>query len=791
MILSNSEILQKNKLIHRLSNQNLMQELVFMKIFRTIFCVAFVLGLMSAMAWGQVTTASWSFDAVIATNTGTSPTVTGGSATADAGILTSGSSFTALHASASTVWSEPTGSPGKALSSTYWATGDYFQFLFSTTGYTSINLSWMQYGSGTGPKNFKVQYSTDGSTFTDATGTNSTYALAAASTWYTMTLDLSSVTALNNQSTVYIRLVDNSTTSIANGTVGTSGTDRVDNFKAIGTAPIHDGDGTAILLNAIGSGNLNTTTIFPSNTASQSVEVTVTGTSVGTLAHVSVTIPSSWTWTGIASDVAPSIDDGAGLTNAVISGDGSSGSPWVITYDGAITNTSLAKITISNLTSANPTTITDNGNYSFIVKTATSSGTLTAMGASPTAYLVIPLSHVKNQSSGVPVLNGMTVATKGVATVANGIFSTSQLQGYMQDGNYGVNVFLASTPPTFTEGTSYIVKGLVQQYNGNTEVTPTSSADIIDNGVSTMPAYVVVTAAELIADPETYEGRYIAVQHLSKTSGTWPTTAVVTTLVMSDGAALNVLLAATTDMHSNTEPIWPMDIKGIFSQTASTPAYVLSPRYYTQDIALDGALPVEMTSFTAAMQSANCAILKWSTATEVNNNGFEIERRAANSEQLTANSKQSIVNSWQKIGFVAGAGTSNSPKEYSFTDNSLSPGVQIYRIKQIDNDGTFKYSASAQVDAGVAAKSFQLLSNYPNPFNPSTEIRFSVPEDGFASLKVYNILGQEVATLFNGIAQSGHYIAATFNAGSFASGVYFSRLEYNGKSLVQRMLLTK
>jgi hypothetical protein len=95
------------------------------------------------------------------------------------------------------------------------------------------------------------------------------------------------------------------------------------------------------------------------------------------------------------------------------------------------------------------------------------------------------------------------------------------------------------------------------------------------------------------------------------------------------------------------------------------------------------------------------------------------------------------------------------------------------------------------VDVGVAGKNFELLSNYPNPFNPSTEIRFSLPEDGFASLKIYNMLGQEVATLFNGIGQAGHYIPATFDGSRFASGIYFARLQYNGKSLVQRMLMTK
>jgi hypothetical protein len=206
----------------------------------------------------------------------------------------------------------------------------------------------------------------------------------------------------------------------------------------------------------------------------------------------------------------------------------------------------------------------------------------------------------------------------------------------------------------------------------------------------------------------------------------------------------------------------------INAQTMSAPVNIVNVQ-----------LPVELASLTAATQGANSTIIKWTTATEVNNRGFDVERTA---EGTTA---------WAKIGFVAGAGVSNAPKDYTYQDVNVAPGVFLYRLKQIDNDGKFKYSASVQVDAGAAGKRLELLSNYPNPFNPATEIRFSVPQDGFASLKVYNVLGQEVATLFSGVAKAGHYIPATFNAGKLASGVYISRLEYNGKNVVQRMLLTK
>jgi hypothetical protein len=193
-----------------------------------------------------------------------------------------------------------------------------------------------------------------------------------------------------------------------------------------------------------------------------------------------------------------------------------------------------------------------------------------------------------------------------------------------------------------------------------------------------------------------------------------------------------------------------------------------------------GGLPVEMTSFTAILQGTS-ALLKWTTATETNNSGFQIERSVDGSGV------------WAKVAFVNGAGTSNAPKSYSYEDKNLAPGTYIYRIKQVDNDGTttiYNPNELPKVDAGVS-NAFQLCGNYPNPFNPSTKMQFSVPQDGYASLKVYNMLGQEVATLFSGNAIAGHYIPVTFNASRFASGIYFARLQYNGKSLVQRMLLTK
>jgi hypothetical protein len=191
------------------------------------------------------------------------------------------------------------------------------------------------------------------------------------------------------------------------------------------------------------------------------------------------------------------------------------------------------------------------------------------------------------------------------------------------------------------------------------------------------------------------------------------------------------------------------------------------------------SLPVQISSFAAAMDYRN-ARLSWSTATETNNHGFEVERRAVGGN-----------GAWAKVGFVPGAGTSTSPREYSYVDANLPPGRYAYQLKQVDTDGKYSYSGSVEIEVGVAAREFALTDAFPNPFNPATTIEFSVPNDGHATLKVFNVLGQEVATLFNGIATAGRFNQARFDASNLPTGLYFSRLEFDGKSMMKKMMLTK
>ncbi len=207
-------------------------------------------------------------------------------------------------------------------------------------------------------------------------------------------------------------------------------------------------------------------------------------------------------------------------------------------------------------------------------------------------------------------------------------------------------------------------------------------------------------------------------------------------------------------------------------------------------ITANGTLPVELTTFTA--NTANDKVeLNWKTATEVNNYGFEIERRLSPTpSQGEGTSGTTLLGQWGSIGFVKGSGNSNSPKSYSFVDNSPLGGSAEYRLKQIDNDGSYKYSSIVTVNS--APSNFELSQNYPNPFNPTTTIKYAIPQAEHVTLKVYDEVGREVASLVNANEEAGSY-SVEFAAGNMqlASGIYFYRITAGNFSEVKKLLLLK
>jgi hypothetical protein len=211
-------------------------------------------------------------------------------------------------------------------------------------------------------------------------------------------------------------------------------------------------------------------------------------------------------------------------------------------------------------------------------------------------------------------------------------------------------------------------------------------------------------------------------------------------------------------------------ISGIADQTVAAHLIENAVTYLFRDI-----IPVELTSFTANV-TGNSVNLNWNTATELNNSGFEVERKSTNSNYV-------------KVGFVAGFGTTTEPKTYSFTENDLAVGNYSYRLKQVDFNGAFEYSNEINADVVAPAK-YSLDQNYPNPFNPSTLIKYSVAKDGFVTVSIFNLLGEKVATLVNGNVRAGSY-EINFNASSLSSGVYFYSIEAGDFKAVRKMMLMK
>jgi len=198
------------------------------------------------------------------------------------------------------------------------------------------------------------------------------------------------------------------------------------------------------------------------------------------------------------------------------------------------------------------------------------------------------------------------------------------------------------------------------------------------------------------------------------------------------------------------------------------------------DLSAEGEVPVELVSFDYILNN-NSVELHWSTATETNNLGFEIQRSMEDFP-------------FSKIGFVPGNGTSFNPHSYHFIDPDLQPGKYSYRLKQLDIDGTFVYSPVLDINNILPAQ-FELFQNYPNPFNPETHIQYVIPKDEQVRIRIYDMQGQLVRTIVNERKAAGTYSvnwnAHDDNGCKVTSGVYFYRIDAGEFTMTKKMILMK
>ncbi|MDA0987298.1 MAG: T9SS type A sorting domain-containing protein [Bacteroidetes bacterium] len=277
----------------------------------------------------------------------------------------------------------------------------------------------------------------------------------------------------------------------------------------------------------------------------------------------------------------------------------------------------------------------------------------------------------------------------------------------------------------------------------------------------------------------------------SNTSSDLSGTQTIRWILNNTGASANYTspTGSTESLENDKADIWANTIKLFNDVSVETTTEILTDFkfLYSQGTGTitfdnfeigfsnDGALPVQLKSFTAQQLNGN-VILNWSTVTEINNSGFEIEKL--------------VGKRWSKIGFISGKGTSNIEQNYSFRDMRVLNGRYEYRLKQIDLDGKYEYTKSVQVQVG---KSRTRLTLNPNPFNPTTRISYYIPEKTEIEIKFYDLLGKEVAIIQNKeLKEEGEY-EVTFNSttNNLTSGVYFCILKTSQDIITEKIVLMK
>lgn len=233
---------------------------------------------------------------------------------------------------------------------------------------------------------------------------------------------------------------------------------------------------------------------------------------------------------------------------------------------------------------------------------------------------------------------------------------------------------------------------------------------------------------------------------------------------------------ATTAIAGSNYSIYIIDTMNVFAAQSSG-FYKLDAPWF---------VPVELSNFVANVDGSSIKLI-WSTATELNNKGFEIQMSEDNLN-------------FEKVGFVPGFGTSSEKHSYDFELNELKEGKYFFRLAQVDYDGTISYSSTNAVEL-VLPKEFSLSQNYPNPFNPSTKISWQSPVNSWQSLKVYDLLGNLVATLVDEYRSAGTYEiifdpssiigSSEGNNLNLVSGIYLYRLQIGNLIQSKKMMYLK
>ncbi|MCK6602767.1 MAG: FG-GAP-like repeat-containing protein [Bacteroidetes bacterium] len=452
----------------------------------------------------------------------------------------------------------------------------------------------------------------------------------------------------------------------------------------------------------------------------------------------------------------------------------------------------LIDLVVTNYSSNNFSVFLNNGNGTFADKTDFSSFYYSEYGSFGLAPADldgdgdIDIAKTNNNASNIVVYLNSTVQNPESGSFTNTtINSPTTLNGDLNiSGTLTIGAQIATGSNTINLGATGSLTGetpanyIVGTVQASKEISSLQS-NIAGLGISIDPQSNNLGSTTIKRETGTAENSSSIKQIWTITPTTQPSGPVTVTLswpsTNDNGINLNDLVVFKSEDGEN----WNVVTATINKDTDPRTATFTITSFSEFTIGETGSLPVELVQFSAEA-SGDRVNLTWSTATETNNSGFEVEM-----QKSEAGSQKS---GWTKVGFVAGKGTTTEAQTYSFSVSGVNANQAEFRLKQIDTDGKTSYSQILTVDLKPAE--FALEQNYPNPFNPATTIRYSLAAESRVSLKVYNSLGQQVRNLVQASQPAGFY-SVPLNAADLSSGVYFYILEAGSFKSVKKLTLVK
>ncbi|HLP17639.1 MAG TPA: GEVED domain-containing protein [Bacteroidota bacterium] len=667
------------------------------------------------------------------------------------------------------------------VSATSWQGGSGtkgFKINVKTTVFNNLTLSYAHgsdfyNGTNVGPRDFKIQYSLDDNTYTDIAGSEETITGGTSFDNCVTRTNFALPAACNNSDAVYLRWIMTSNAGVQSSSITGVGASSLANIIISGTEiPVAPTD------IALSSSSLN---------SKQAI-----GTTVGTLSATDANTSNTFTYSLVA---------GAGSTD---------NSLFTITGNQLKVNSVLSPGTYSIRVNVNDGTFNFAKQFSITILNQTPSDiALAAITVTPGA----PANTVAGTLSATDADNDASAHTftlaAGAGDTDNGSFTISgntlRTNGVLAEGSYSIRVNVNDGVNNFAKqftvsigykmfatsdpGTFYISNITVNTINNTSTFVANGSTNFTVMTTSVSPGQTY-TVSVTIDPPEvlTYGvDTYLKIKLYADWNHNYS--------FDDEGEGFTITESISAQTNSNTITVPASALSGAtrfrvicWYDEISTDGSLMPPSFGTftwgesEDyvFTVGGGLPVELTKFTALCRDHRVR-LAWSTATESNNYGYEVER-ASNGGAFI------------RIGFVPGSGSSAVAREYSFLDASPGCGTIRYRLKQIDRNGSFAYHEAVSVLAG-APEGFRLLQNSPNPFNPSTTIGFELPDRSPVSLTIYDALGRVVTELVNEIMEPGvHHVAwngRDSHGALSASGLYLYRLSAGGHVETRQMILMK